>query len=256
MHTSLSRKFLFPAAILSLCLATAACGRAGDNVEKLTDDPMSEPLNPGTENPADDGSKDLMETPVTDGGSVTETDGVLAKYDHLDPKKLVPDGLLRKAVAYYDANLSKIANKKYLSVIDFSLRSTVARFFIIDMKSGEVWAIRVAHGKGSDPGHDGFAESFSNVSGSNKSSVGIYRAAESYSGSHGLSLRLDGLSSTNSNARSRAIVIHGADYVQEKSVIQGRSWGCPAVSMENRTKVVNSLKGGSIIYAGRSGVGY
>ena len=58
-----------------------------------------------------------------------------------------------------------------------------------------------------------------------------------------------GLSSTNSNVRARAIVIHGASYVQESSVIQGRSWGCPAVAMENRDTVVKALKGGSLIYA-------
>ncbi|HWU45027.1 MAG TPA: murein L,D-transpeptidase catalytic domain family protein, partial [Bdellovibrio sp.] len=70
-----------------------------------------------------------------------------------------------------------------------------------------------------------------------------------YDGSHGYSLSLDGLSSTNSNVRSRAIVVHGADYVSEADVIQGRSWGCPAVAMENRTKLIDMIKNGSIIYA-------
>lgn len=176
----------------------------------------------------------------------------LANYEHLDPKKLVPSNLLKKAVLYFDANKSKITNQTYLSVIDFSKKSTLTRFFIINMKSGEVWALRVSHGKGSDPGHDGYAEKFSNVSGSNQSSLGFYKAAETYTGKHGYSLRLDGLSTTNSKARARAIVIHGADYVQEKAVIQGRSLGCPAVSMGVRTEVINRLKGGSIIYAGLS----
>lgn len=176
----------------------------------------------------------------------------LSNYQHLDPKKLVPSNLLKKAVLYFDANKSKITNQSYLSVIDFSKKSTLSRFFIINMKTGEVWALHVSHGKGSDPGHDGYAEKFSNVSGSNQSSLGFYKAAETYTGKHGLSLKLDGLSTTNSKARARAIVIHGADYVQEKSVIQGRSLGCPAVSMSVRTEVINRLKGGSIIYAGLS----
>ena len=90
------------------------------------------------------------------------------------------------------------------------------------------------------------------LAGSNASSLGYYMTAETYTGSHGYSLRLDGLSSTNSKVRSRAIVVHGADYVEEAAVIQGRSWGCPAVAMANRTTVINMIKGGSIIYAGLS----
>lgn len=185
--------------------------------------------------------------------STNEKENVLSKYQHLDPKHEVPTDLLEKAVTYYDANLNKIANKNYLSVIDFSRKSTLKRFFIIDMKTGAVWGIHTSHGKGSDTNADGIAEKFSNTSGSNMSSLGFYRAAETYSGKHGLSLRLDGLSSTNSKARARAIVIHAADYVSEKNVIQGRSWGCPAVAPENRDTVISKLKGGSIIYAGLSG---
>lgn len=185
--------------------------------------------------------------------SASEKESILSKYQYLDPKHEVPTDLLEKAVTYYDTNLTKIANKNYLSVIDFAKKSSLKRFFIIDMKTGAVWAIHTAHGKGSDTNGDGFAEKFSNTANSNMSSLGFYRAAETYSGKHGLSMRLDGLSSTNSNARSRAIVVHAADYVSEKNVIQGRSWGCPAVASENRDSVIAKLKGGSIIYAGLSG---
>lgn len=177
---------------------------------------------------------------------------VLAKYSYLDPNRLVPTNLLRKAVLYFDANSSKFANKRVISVIDFSARSTKARFFVIDLATGSVWAMHVAHGKNSDLNHDGYADSFSNASGSNQSSLGFYKAAETYYGAHGLSLKLDGLSSTNSRARARAVVIHGASYVQDTSVIQGRSWGCPAISMKNRDVLVSRLKGGSLIYAGLS----
>ncbi len=174
----------------------------------------------------------------------------LAKYDHLDPKHEVPTDLLSKAVLYFDANQSKFANKKYLSVIDFAKNSKSKRFFIIDLKTGAVWGVHTSHGKGSDANHDGLAEKFSNVSGSNASSLGAYKTAETYNGSHGRSLRLDGLSTTNSNARARAIVIHGASYVSESNVIQGRSWGCPAVAQAHKDKLIDMLKGGSLIYAG------
>ena len=235
-------KFLLSA----LTIMTLSACAPGQSV--LPDDPENEP-NSSLEDVPDTAGE--IEAPISqDDGDAAS---ILAKYDHLDPKHVVPDSLLKKAVQYYDANLSSIKNKTYLSVIDFSKKSTKARFYIINMSTGAVWAIHTAHGKNSDTNHDGFAEKFSNTSGSNQSSLGFYRGAETYSGAHGLSLRLDGLSSTNSNARSRAIVIHGADYVQESSVIQGRSWGCPAVAMENRDTVVSRLKGGSIIYAGLSG---
>lgn len=179
----------------------------------------------------------------------TQMAGVLAKYDYVDPNHEVPDTLLKPAIAYFDANQDKIDNKNFLSVVDFNRNSKNSRFFIINMHTGAVWTIHVAHGKNSDPDNDGNATQFSNKPNSEMSSLGFYRTAETYSGKHGLSLRLDGLSSTNSNVRSRAVVVHGADYVRDTDVKPGRSWGCLAVSMNNRDKVVNQLKQGSIIYA-------
>lgn len=224
-------------------ISLAACAKPFDSATRLADDPENEPQGvtmPSTEIP-DNGST-----------SVSNEEQVLANYDYVDPTHLIPDRHLKAALLAYDSRKANLKNQNYLSVIDFSAYSGNKRFFIIDMKTGSVWAIHTAHGKGSDPEHDGYANKslFSNVSGSNATSLGLYMTAETYSGSHGLSLRLDGLSSTNSNARDRAIVLHGADYVQEKTVIQGRSWGCPAVAMENRDKVVTMLKGGSLIYAG------
>jgi hypothetical protein len=178
-----------------------------------------------------------------------EQSTVLAAYGYLDPSHVVPDNLLSKAVVYFNANKSHISNQDYLSVVDFSQSSSKARFFIINMRTGAVQSVHVAHGKNSDPNNDGIATVFSNKNNSEMSSVGYYHTAETYSGAHGLSLRLDGLSSTNSNARSRAIVLHGADYVYDSNSKAGRSWGCLAVSMANRTSIVNALKNGSIIYA-------
>lgn len=254
-------------ALLFTCfLAFSACGGNDySNAERLPDDPSDEKVvdttNPGsdadtntdagsdTDGSSQTGSDDQTTDQPAGGESDVATSAILKQYDHLDPNRVVNQAALEKAVLYFHNNKSKFANKNYISLIDFSKRSTQARFYIIDMNSGGVWAIHVAHGKGSDPDHDGYAQKFSNTSGSNASSLGYYRAAETYTGKHGLSLRLDGLSSTNSKARARAVVIHGADYVKEASVIQGRSWGCPAVTMSYRTKVINALKGGSLIYA-------
>ncbi|MBI4860193.1 MAG: murein L,D-transpeptidase catalytic domain family protein [Candidatus Riflebacteria bacterium] len=174
---------------------------------------------------------------------------VLARYRFVDPDHVIPKGLLDRALVYFDANQAEITNKRYLSVIDFGSRSRLPRFHLIDMTTGSVLSLHVAHGKNSDPTDSGLATRFGNEPNSLMSSLGYYLTAETYTGSHGLSLRLDGLSPTNSNARIRAVVIHGADYVEDVNVKPGRSWGCPAVSTANHVRVVNSLKNGSIIFA-------
>lgn len=180
----------------------------------------------------------------------SEAKDVLSKYDFVDPTNTVPSDLLKDALIYYDKNLSHIHNTAYLGVVDFSRFNGVKRFYIINMRSGEVWSTYVAHGKGSDPSFTGYAQTFSNKSGSNKSSLGFYLTAEIYSGRHGRSLRLDGLSTTNSNVRDRAIVLHSAPYVKDSPRLQGRSDGCLAVADVVRDRIIDQLHDGAIIYAG------
>jgi hypothetical protein len=174
-------------------------------------------------------------------------------FAHLDPHGVVPKKLLAEALAFFQAHQEKFKNKGHISVLDYALRSSEPRFHVIDMQTGDVQSFRMANGVGSEPAHDGFAHTFSNVSGSNMSSLGFVLTAETYEGKHGFSLRLDGLSDTNSKLRARAVVVHGADYVHDKPVIQGRSNGCPAVPMDQRTRVINLIKEGSLMYFARSG---
>ena len=170
-------------------------------------------------------------------------------YSYLDPDKIVPANLLQEAVAYYDANYEKITNQRVLGVIDYKQHNSKERFYIIDMESGRVETYLTAHGKNSDPDFDGYATKFSNTPDSNTTSLGFFLTAETYYGSNGYSLRLDGLSTTNSNARKRAIVIHGAEYVSPGPKI-GRSYGCPAVEMRYHQELIDQIKGGSLLYAG------
>lgn len=218
---------------------------------KLPDDPDNESASnsDGSDTVKDgpDGEGSLP-PPVVSMPPENEHEVILKQYDYLDPNRVVPTKSLEEAALYFHENKSKFTNQKVLSIIDFNQSSTQKRWHIIDMETGSVWSLHVAHGKGSDANHDGYAEKFSNVSGSNASSVGFYKTAETYHGKHGYSLRLDGLSGTNSNARARAIVVHGADYVQDRNVIQGRSWGCPAISLAHYKTVINMIKGGSLIY--------
>lgn len=185
-------------------------------------------------------------------GEMGITEITASPFAHLDPTGVVPKKLLAEALAFFQAHKDRFANTGHISVLDYSQRSSEPRFHIVDMQTGEVQSFHMANGVGSEPDHDGFAHKFSNVPGSNCSSLGFARTAETYQGKHGFSLRLDGLSDTNSNLRPRAVVVHGADYVHDKSVIQGRSNGCPATSMDNRTRVINLIKGGSLMYFARS----
>jgi hypothetical protein len=179
-----------------------------------------------------------------------ERAAILSKYETVVHTG-IRDELYEKAILYYDTNVTNIPNKDVLTVIDFQKHSGKKRFFIVDLKTAgtAVEEHVAAHGEGSDPNDDGIATSFSNVDGSHKSSVGYYLTAETYSGSNGYSLRLDGLSATNSNARSRAIVVHGADYVDEDRSKQGLSWGCPALDRGVSRQVIDKIKNGSLIFA-------
>jgi hypothetical protein len=169
-------------------------------------------------------------------------------YTHLDPDHLIPAKLLSTALTYFDDHLASIPNKRFIGLIDFKQHNSRERFYIVDMESGRVEKFLVAHGKNSDPDFNGYATKFSNINDSNMSSLGFYLTAETYSGVHGYSLRLDGLSSTNSNARSRAIVIHAADYVAPGDKI-GRSFGCPAVEPRYHQQIIDEIKEGSLLYA-------
>lgn len=173
---------------------------------------------------------------------------ISAEFSHLDPDNIVPKGRLAKALKYYSENQSIIDNKDVIAVIDFSQHSSKERFYIIDLRSGQVDTYQTAHGKNSDPDGDGYATEFSNENGSNMSSQGIYLTAETYEGGKGYSLVLDGKSSTNSNARMRAIVIHPADYVVAGQKA-GRSWGCPALDPGVSEDVIDRIKEGAVIYA-------
>lgn len=172
-----------------------------------------------------------------------------SQFNHLDPQHLVPDNALERAVAYFAKNRSAFSNQRYLAIVDFTKSANSKRFYVINMETGQVRAHAVAHGRGSDPRHTGRPTYFSNSPGSSASSIGFYKTEGVYFGKHGVSLRLDGLSRSTSNARARAIVVHAADYVANDSNAWGRSQGCFALDPDVTKNVINQLKGGALIYA-------
>ena len=152
---------------------------------------------------------------------------------------------------FYILKEKGLISKNILTLIDFSMSSNSKRLWVIDLTTNTIlYNSLVAHGR--NTGNE-FATSFSNSAESFKSSLGFYATGEIYSGKHGKSLKLDGLEKgINSNARERAVVIHGADYVSN-SFIQnnkrlGRSLGCPALPVELTDKIIQTIKDKSCLF--------
>ena len=139
-----------------------------------------------------------------------------------------------------------------LSIIDFSQSSNRQRLWVLDVNQGRLLHhTLVAHGKNSG---EEFARTFSNREGSEMSSLGFYVTSHTYQGKHGLSLRLEGVDAGyNTNARSRAVVVHGADYVSTDFVRRhgrlGRSQGCPALPTAEAPAIIRTIQDGSVLFA-------
>lgn len=184
-------------------------------------------------------------------GASPATVSMVDKLARVAPK--LDRKVLAKAVSAMEcATNNGMSPAERLAVIDFSRPSSVPRLWIFDLKRRKLLLEElVAHGQNS--GEDR-ATSFSNIIGSNQSSLGLFRTSESYIGRHGYSLRMDGLEpGVNDNARDRAIVIHAADYVDPAWIDRqgriGRSQGCPAVRPQVAQKVVDSLKDGQFMFS-------
>ncbi|HEX8155532.1 MAG TPA: murein L,D-transpeptidase catalytic domain family protein [Thermoanaerobaculia bacterium] len=145
-----------------------------------------------------------------------------------------------------------VKRRELLTVIDYSIPSSEPRLFTFDLASRKlVFRELVAHGKNSGGDRASF---FSNESGSLATSIGLFVTADTYYGGNGYSLRLRGLEEgINDMAMDRMIVMHGASYVSRAAVKAlgrlGRSWGCPAVRQEVAKKMIDTLRGGSAIFA-------
>jgi hypothetical protein len=145
-----------------------------------------------------------------------------------------------------------VKRRDLLTVIDYSLPSTQPRLFVFDLDARKVlFRELVAHGKNSG---DNEASFFSNSPGSLATSLGLFVTEDTYVGSNGYSLRLRGLEEgINDMAHDRAIVMHGAAYVSRAAIRAlgrlGRSWGCPAVRKEVARKIIDTVRGGTPIFA-------
>jgi hypothetical protein len=171
--------------------------------------------------------------------------------------RLAPDadrGVLALALEARTCALAAddVADASRLAVIDYTRPSTQPRLWVFDLDRGMLlYDEHVAHGRGSG---ENFATAFSNRDGSHQSSLGLFTTADTYVGGNGYSLRMDGLDpGFNDNARQRLIVMHGAAYVDPVQARRqgrlGRSWGCPALRPQVAHAVIDTLKGGQLLFA-------
>jgi hypothetical protein len=139
-----------------------------------------------------------------------------------------------------------------LTVIDYSRPSTEPRLWVFDLNQRTLlFHELVAHGRNSG---DNTATHFSDAMNSRETSLGLFVTADTYIGNNGYSLRLNGLEhGFNGNARDRAIVMHGAAYVSEQFAASqgrlGRSWGCPALREGIARQVIDTIRGGGVIFS-------
>lgn len=161
--------------------------------------------------------------------------------------------LIDIAKAELQRNSSSIVLKDRVGIADFSPYSSNPRFYLVDVEGGTISEFLVTHGRGSDPRHLGWLQSFSNVPGSNATSRGAYLTQEQYSGQHGRAMRLDGLDHDNSMARDRAIVVHSAWYAEPEMIARtgklGRSEGCFAFPSHQIDRILERLGPGRLLFA-------
>lgn len=181
------------------------------------------------------------------------------------PQHRLDRSLLDEALASYEKHVCRWgsgAGPSQIVVVDFAKRSSDPRLYVLDLENGQGLdtPIAVAHGIGSDPDDDGFADAFGDVQESWMSSLGAARGGELYRGRNGLSLRLDGLDPSNSSMRRRDIVVHSYapdrrryfnySLMSARGGKPGTSEGCFVVEPHRRDWLYDRLRDGGFLYAG------
>ncbi|MFM7838172.1 MAG: murein L,D-transpeptidase catalytic domain family protein [Chitinophagaceae bacterium] len=145
----------------------------------------------------------------------------------------------------------RIRKGSVLTICDYSQSSRNKRLYVLDIKNQKiVCQTYVAHGRNSG---GEFAHTFSNKPESYKSSLGFFITRQTYHGTHGLALNLEGLErGINDRAGNRKIVVHGSPYVGRSylraKTYTGRSLGCPAVPAREARKIISAIEGGTCLF--------
>jgi hypothetical protein len=186
--------------------------------------------------------------------AVAEEHYAIDLYDkfRLETRGLSRESFLMAMQGYRELRkMGRLRNPDVLTIIDYTVSSLHRRLFVLDIKSGRLlYNTYVSHGMKS--GKE-YARRFSNTPESMESSLGFYVTMNTYTGKHGLALRLKGMErGINDNALRRGIVLHGAGYVNEhycrRLGFMGRSEGCPAVPEGEAAPIIRSIRNGSAVF--------
>lgn len=146
----------------------------------------------------------------------------------------------------------RLDNPHILTIVDFSQTSKNKRLYVIDCFNQKLlFNTLVAHGKNTG---DEYAQHFSNTNGTLKSSLGFFVTKNHIMGSKvGYSLIIEGMEKGfNDNAKSREIIMHGANYATEDFIRKngrlGRSFGCPALPPDLIKPVVETIENGTCLF--------
>jgi hypothetical protein len=185
---------------------------------------------------------------------VTALNPIEFKYQNVfEANPYIPHAPLLRLLTYFEAHQETVTNKNYVTFVDFSLPTSERRMYVIDLRDGHGKKYLVAHGSGSDPEMTGRPYRFSNTEDSNMSSLGIYLTGivvpPEDSPKHANSMYLYGLESTNDNAFTRHILLHGAWYVKPGMAPTGESQGCFVVEEHFLRRIDEQLQGGSLLMA-------
>jgi hypothetical protein len=203
---------------------------------------------------------------ITAASAAPEKDGVAAQvkvavaaFSSMVRPLSRPEALedaFRSYFAFKSAHAAEV-KKPYLYFVDYGQPGTAKRGYLFDMSSLTVLEgpFTVAHGKGSSTTKYGVPTHFSNASGSNSTSLGLYVTGSTYafhghSGLHpysSIGLVLNGVSKGfNDNAARRRVVAHGAPYVTPTQA--GRSEGCPAMEPARAKRLLPKLANGAMVF--------
>ncbi len=199
----------------------------------------------------------LAEAPAPAEAEIARTKASIEvdRLARLDPDGLIRRPLLAQALVALERHRGRIMDASHIFIADFAKHSSDARFYHLDMTTGEVKAVRTAHGRGSDPDRSGWARRFSNTPNSFASSLGAYvTLGVGHGFRHGTHVALDGLEASNSAAKAREIIVHSADYCEMGFLrafgMLGRSEGCFATSSKEFAALAPQLGEGRLLYAG------
>ena len=165
--------------------------------------------------------------------------------------ELIAAGVSPRAVEVMAEELRRHDDDRpVFAIVDYTLASNLPRLFVADRRHLRVRVYRVAHGVRSG---GQFATAFSNLSGSNESSLGFFKTGPAYFGKFGRAMRLEGLSRSNSHLAERGVVLHSAEYSSpeflKKFGYWGRSMGCLAVPQSEIDELLDSLAPGVLMLA-------